>query len=111
MGRLQRDNQWYKDLETEVVEKIIAEEFEEIANRTKEEVANSVASLPYKDLETEVVEKIIAEEFEEIANRTKEEIANKKNLTLQPKLSGFLVKLSRFYALVGGYLSSFSRKT
>ena len=35
----------------------------------------------------------------------------KKNLTLQPKLSGFLVKLSRFYALVGGYLSSFSRKT
>ena len=60
MGRLQRDNQWYKDLETEVVEKIIAEEFEEIANRTKEEVANSVASLPYKDLETEVVEKIIS---------------------------------------------------
>ena len=41
MGRLQRDNQWYKDLETEVVEKIIAEEFEEIANRTKEEIANS----------------------------------------------------------------------
>ena len=39
MGRLQRDNQWYKDLETEVVEKI-AEEFE-IANRTKEEIANS----------------------------------------------------------------------
>ena len=33
--------QAYKDLETEVVEKIIAEEFEEIANRTKEEIANS----------------------------------------------------------------------
>ena len=32
----------------------------------------------------------------------------KKNLTLQPKLSGFLVKLSRFYVLVGGYLSSSS---
>ena len=37
MGRLQRDNQWYKDLETEVVEKIIAEEFEEIANRRSSE--------------------------------------------------------------------------
>ena len=35
MCRLRGDKQWYKDLETEVVEKI-AEEF----NRTKEEIAN-----------------------------------------------------------------------
>ena len=41
MCRLRGDKQWYKVLETEVVEKIIAEEFEEIANRTKEEIANS----------------------------------------------------------------------
>ena len=31
----------------------------------------------------------------------------KKNLTLQPKLSGFLVKLSRFYVLVGGLFVKF----
>ena len=34
----------------------------------------------------------------------------KKNLTLQPKLSGFLVKLSRFYALVGGLFVKFFMK-
>ena len=31
----------------------------------------------------------------------------KKNLTLQPKLSGFFVKLSRFYVLVGGLFVKF----
>ena len=42
MCRLRGDKQWYKDLETEVVEKI-AEEFAnrtEFANKTKEEIAN-----------------------------------------------------------------------
>ena len=34
----------------------------------------------------------------------------KKNLTLQPKLSGFLVKLSRFYVLVGGLFVKFFMK-
>ena len=31
-------------------------------------------------------------------------------MTLQPKLSGFLVKLSRFYALVGGLFVKFFMK-
>ena len=105
MGRLQRDNQWYKDLETEVVEKIIAEEFEEIANRTKEEVANSVASLPYKDLETEVVEKIIAEEFEEIANRTKEEIANSWHHKHKARIHN--ARISRLFMFL--FIYSFSK--
>ena len=42
MCRLRGDKQWYKVLETEVVEKI-AEEFAnrtEFANKTKEEIAN-----------------------------------------------------------------------